>query len=166
MFDIFIDNSSRMFKNKQYMLKLINIITIKFNIFKLYGTKSEIVGQKAYLGVSWSPLSRTLLSCSADKHIRLYDPRSTEGAICKTTFTSHSMWVSSITWSQYDEYLFMSGGYDECVKFWDTRCPKAPLYDMKGHEGKVLCLDWTNSKYLISGGCDNTIHIFKNVHNQ
>lgn len=120
------------------------------------------MGQKAFLSLSWSPLSNTILASSADRHIRLYDPRSTEGSLCKTTFTSHTLWVSAVTWSSYNENLFMSGGYDAAVKLWDTRSPKAPLYDLRGHEGQVLSVDWTNKKYLVSGGSDNSVHIFKN----
>lgn len=70
--------------------------------------------------------------------------------------------MSSVTWSRYDQNLFMSGGYDSGVKFWDVRSPKAPLYNLEGHDGQVLAVDWTNNKYLISGGCDNSVHIFKN----
>jgi ribosome biogenesis protein YTM1 len=39
--------------------------------------------------------------------------------------------------------------------------PKAPLYDMTGHEGKILCADWSNPSVMISGATDNTLKIFK-----
>ncbi|KAF2893661.1 hypothetical protein ILUMI_12516 [Ignelater luminosus] len=136
--------------------------TLKLWDAELCGLRNEVVAEKAFLGASWSPLSRTIITCSADRHIRLYDPRSTEGSVCKTLFTSHTLWVSAVTWSQHNEHLFMSGSYDECVKLWDTRCPRAPLYDLSGHEGKVLCVDWSNPKHLVSGGTDNSVHIFKN----
>lgn len=126
------------------------------------GIKNEIVGHKAYLSSSWSPLANSLLTSSADQYIRLYDPRSTEGAVCKSSFVSHTGWVSSVEWSTYSEYLFISGGYDSKVKMWDIRSPKASLYDLQGHDGQVLKVDWSNRNYLISGGTDNYVHIFKN----
>ncbi|XP_063901472.1 ribosome biogenesis protein WDR12 homolog [Zophobas morio] len=136
--------------------------TIKFWDAELYGIKHDIVGQKAFLDASWSSLSNTLLTCSADRHIRLYDPRTSQGSVIKTTFTSHILWVSSVAWSRYDEHLFMSGGYDSCVKLWDSRSPRAPLYNLEGHQGQVLVVDWSNNKYLVSGGSDNNVHIFRN----
>lgn len=41
---------------------------------------------------------------------------------------------------------------------------KAPLFDLTGHERQVLCCDWSNPKYMLSGGADNTIHVFKSKH--
>lgn len=58
----------------------------------------------------------------------------------------------------------MSGGYDNNVKLWDSRSPKAPLFDLTGHEDKVLCCDWSNPKFMISGGADNTVRIFKSTY--
>lgn len=39
--------------------------------------------------------------------------------------------------------------------------PKAPLFDLSGHEKQILCCDWSNPKYMMSGGADNNVNIFK-----
>jgi len=136
--------------------------TIKLWDAELCGIKSEIIGQKSYLSLSYSTLNNLLITSSADRHIRLYDPRSSDGSVCKNTYTSHSLWVSSVKWSTKSEYLFLSGSYDSSVKLWDTRSNKASLYDLSGHEGKVLCVDWSNDSFMVSGGSDNNVHIYKN----
>lgn len=99
----------------------------------------------------------------------------------------HSQWVQTVCWSKTDEYLFISGSYDNQVKLWDYRrwisiifyweklilklmnflftkfiySPKAPLYDLIGHSDKVLDCDWSNPKFIVSGGADNSVRIFK-----
>lgn len=44
---------------------------------ELGGLKSEIAGNKSFFDMSYSPLNRTVITASADRHIRLYDLRST-----------------------------------------------------------------------------------------
>ena len=39
--------------------------------------------------------------------------------------------------------------------------PRAPLYDMSGHDDKVLAVDWSMPQYMLSGGADNHLKIFK-----
>lgn len=38
---------------------------------------------------------------------------------------------------------------------------KVPLFELTGHEEKVLCSDWSNENLILSGGADNTVRIFK-----
>lgn len=84
-----------------------------------------------------------------------------EGTIVKSTFLGHSQWVQTVCWSNTEEYLFISGGYDNMVKLWDFRSPKAPLFDLMGHEDKVLACDWSNPRFMVSGGQDNSVRVFK-----
>lgn len=135
--------------------------TLKIWDSELGGMKHEITGNKSFFDVDYSELSRTVITASADRHVRLYDPRSTEGAVVKSMFTSHSQWVQTVRWSNVDHHLFVSGAYDNEVKLWDTRSPKVPLFDLSGHEDKVLCCDWSNPKFIVSGGADNTVRIYK-----
>lgn len=44
---------------------------------ELGGIKHEIDGNKVFLDIDYSSLSKTILAASIDKIIRLYDPRST-----------------------------------------------------------------------------------------
>uniref|UniRef100_A0A146M840 Ribosome biogenesis protein WDR12 homolog n=1 Tax=Lygus hesperus TaxID=30085 RepID=A0A146M840_LYGHE len=121
----------------------------------------EIGGNKSFFNVQFSKTNNLLATCSADRHIRLYDPRSTEGQIVKVTLTSHKNWVSSVSWSSDKENLLVSGSYDNAVKLWDIRSPQVPLYDLNGHDDKVMCTNWSHSPLIVSGGADNTLRIFK-----
>ncbi|XP_034242429.1 ribosome biogenesis protein WDR12 homolog [Thrips palmi] len=128
---------------------------------ELGGIKTEIAGNKPFFDMSYSALNGTVVTASADRHIRLYDLRSTEGSLVKSMFTSHTKWVQSVKWSTTDEHLFLSGAHDSQVLLWDSRSPKAPLYNLEGHDDKVMCCDWSNPKYMVSGGADKTVRIFK-----
>jgi len=135
--------------------------TIKLWDVETGGLKSELVGNKAFFGMSWSNLNNTIITCSADRHIRLYDPRSKEGSLVKSMFTSHSGWVSTVNWSTTDENLFISGAHDNLLKLWDRRSCRAPLYNMSGYTDKVLCSSWENPELIMGGGADNSLRMFK-----
>ena len=51
--------------------------TLRLWDIEIGGIKSEIVGNKSFFDASWSPLNGLVITASADKHIRLYDPRCT-----------------------------------------------------------------------------------------
>ena len=56
--------------------------------------------------------------------------------------------------------LFISGSHDSMVKMWDVRSFRTPLYDLSGHSDRVLCCDWSQPKFVVSGGTDNDMKIF------
>ncbi|XP_067649347.1 ribosome biogenesis protein wdr12-like [Haliotis asinina] len=122
---------------------------------------ATLQGSKVFFDVSYSPLNQTLVAASADRHIRLYDPWSKDGAVVKSSFTSHSGWVIGVAWSPTNQYEFLSGSHDSVMKLWDTRSPKAPLYNMEGHEDKILAVDWSIPELMMSGGADNHLKIFR-----
>lgn len=116
--------------------------TLKIWDSELGGIKHEIPGNKSFFDIDYSQLSRSVITASADRHIRLYDPRSSgpyfninyfqfellnqfnyfpEGSMVKSTFTSHTQWVQAVHWSTTDSNLFISGAYDNALKLWDTR---------------------------------------------
>ncbi|CAF1506656.1 unnamed protein product, partial [Didymodactylos carnosus] len=114
---------------------------------------------KAVIHCDYSQLNHLIVAGFCDRFIRLYDPRVSEGFVVRSTFTSHTQWVPSLSWSKTNEYVFVSGSYDSFVKLWDIRCSKAPLYDLQGHDNRVLCVDWTIPSLIISGGADNSLKL-------
>jgi ribosome biogenesis protein YTM1 len=134
--------------------------TVKIWDTELGGMKSELVGTRSFFSLSYSPLSRVILTSSADRSIRLYDPRSKDGLIVRSQFTSHMGWVTSVDWCKKKEQLFVSGGHDTLVKMWDSRSCKTPLFDLKGHTDRVLAVDWGQANIVVSGGADNALKMF------
>lgn len=134
--------------------------TIKLWDIELNGIKKEIVGNKAFFDVDYSKLNNLLVTGSADRHVRIYDTRSNDGAVVKGTYTSHTQWIQTVRWSLNNEHLFISGGHDKVVKMWDLRSARAPLFDFTGHDDKILCCDWKDG-LIISGAADNTLRILK-----
>lgn len=117
------------------------------------------MGQKAVLGASWSDLYGTLLTCSADKYIRLYDPR-LEDRSCIASFPN-DCWVSDVSWSKEENHYFASAGYDQLIKIWDSRNSAQPVTSMHGHNGQVLCVDWSKKDYIVSGAVDHLVCIYR-----
>ncbi|CAB4055849.1 WDR12 [Lepeophtheirus salmonis] len=132
--------------------------TIKIWDLSISGMKSELVGNKSFFDISYK--DNTVLAASADRFVRIYDARSTASSIVQSTFSSHTGWITSVAWCVDRENLFVSGSHDKLVKMWDSRSYKTPLFDLSGHSERVLCVDWSNRKYILSGGADNDMKVF------
>lgn len=92
-----------------------------WDMYKAQETCTLTNNNKIFLSIDYSKINNLIIAGLNDRHIRLYDPRSQEGTLVKSTFTSHSGWCSSVKWSNTNEYLFISGSYDCLIKLWDTR---------------------------------------------
>lgn len=122
--------------------------------------KRRVHSAKPLLGIDYCGEKNLFLSASCDRYIRTWDSRAPDNASAKAAYTSHTAWVSSVAFGLASSNQFVSGGYDNVVKLWDLRSSKACLYDMIGHHGKVLDVNWTNSSYVLSGSADSTLKIF------
>ena len=136
--------------------------TLKIWDTELGGMKQELVGNKSFFDVAYSNQSRLLITAAAERTLRLYDPRSADGTLVKSAYTSHTGWVTCCDWRGDDGGIqFLSGSHDNVLKMWDIRSFKTPLYDLSGHTDRILCCDWSCGKFVVSGGADNDMKIFK-----
>ncbi|KAB7497699.1 Ribosome biogenesis protein WDR12-like protein [Armadillidium nasatum] len=124
------------------------------------GKITQINGSVAFFCLSYSPLNRTVLAGCADRQIKLYDPRAREGNIVQNKFSNHTKWVPSVMWSPHNENLFVSGSYDHKIKVWDRRSATSSLYNLLGHDEKVLSVDWSHADHIASGSADCTAQIY------
>uniref|UniRef100_A0A5S6Q287 NLE domain-containing protein n=1 Tax=Trichuris muris TaxID=70415 RepID=A0A5S6Q287_TRIMR len=111
--------------------------------------------------VSYSPLNQLLISGSVDDYVRLWDPRSNEGKMVRSVYVGHSKWVSAVDWSKTNEHLFVSASYDGLMKLWDFRSTKVALYDLSGHSDRLLCCDFSSPTFMLSGGVDGTVNVYR-----
>ncbi len=92
-----------------------------WDIFTGQETRTLKSPSKIFLSIDYSPLNELIVAGLNDSHIRIYDPKSNEGNLVKINMTSHTGWVSSVSWSSTDRNLFVSGSYDNKAKLWDIR---------------------------------------------
>lgn len=116
---------------------------------------------KIFLTIDYSNKNKLIAAGLNDSTVRIYDPRSDEGNLVKISLTSHTGWCSSVFWSKSDENLLVTGSYDNSAKLWDIRNTKSSLYDLLGHEDKVLCVDWSLKNLILTGSADNTFKMYK-----
>jgi len=136
--------------------------TIKIWDTELAGMKQELVGNKSFFDIAYSKQSRLLITAAAERTLRLYDPRSADGTLVKSAYTSHTGWVTCCDWrGDAGGIQFVSGSHDNVLKMWDLRSFKTPLFDLSGHSDRILCCDWSSGEYVVSGGADNDMKIFK-----
>ena len=89
------------------------------------GLKTEIVGNKAFFSLSYSEENRSLLATGADRSVRLYDPRATEGNLVifpkmktyQLTFLG-SKRVHVPHWLVFSSTMGLQPAQSLCVQVW------------------------------------------------
>ncbi|VDO71252.1 unnamed protein product [Haemonchus placei] len=127
---------------------------------QLAGEVSRIRGLKAFTSIDVNQKSGLVISSNTDAVPRLYDPRSHDGSLVKQSFVGHTGWVSCVRWNPCDERCFVSSSFDKSVKMWDIRSSKTSLFDLHGHDDRVLCCAWGQNGLIASGSADATVKIF------
>lgn len=100
--------------------------------------------------------SQWLLSCSADKTIRLWYLATMH---CMVIYKGHMAPVWDIKWGPFGTY-FLSGGNDNLARLWATE-KISSIRLFVGHDDDVTCVGWhPNSAYIFTGSDDKTIRMW------
>jgi ribosome biogenesis protein YTM1 len=71
--------------------------------------------------IDYSPSAALVVTAHTDKLLRLWDPRTSEGQVMKSTLSSHSSWVTCVSWNPGSAYHVLSGSVDKTACVWDVR---------------------------------------------
>jgi WD40 repeat protein len=103
--------------------------------------------------IAFSPNGQFLVSSSADRTVKLWNPHTGE---CLKTLLGHGSWVWAVAFSP-DGNLIASGSYDRTVKIWDVSSGEC-LQTLQGHPGSVLAIAFSlDGKTLFSSGYDKVV---------
>lgn len=128
---------------------------------ELAGEVCRIKGPKSFTSIDIHPNSHLLISSCTDSNPRLYDSKNRDGAIVKQSFIGHQNgWVEAVKWNPSDANQFVSVSTDKTAKMWDVRSSKSSLFDIHGHEDRILCAAW-NEGLIVTGSADCTIKVFE-----
>jgi ribosome biogenesis protein YTM1 len=137
--------------------------TIKvWDVAELQGVRTEMAGDRAFLSLSFSEAANLLLTTSADSAVRSYDPRAKSGdVLVRGRYACGAPgWMTSVSWQKGSGHLFAAGGHDAVVRIWDLRSARTPLYELRGHDERVLAVDWSQPQRVASGGADCSLKMF------
>lgn len=115
---------------------------------------SPAVAQPAGNGPSTGP--RYLLSCSADKSVRLW---SLETWTCLVIYKSHDNPIWDVRWGPFGHY-FATASHDRTARLWSTD-HISPLRIFAGHDNDVDHVTFhPNGAYIFTCSCDKTVRMW------
>jgi WD40 repeat protein len=115
------------------------------------------IGHHGFLGrCCWSPDGRRLLSCSADKTLKIWDAATGD---CLLSLTDHENSVWGSAWSP-DGRRVLSASDDRTLKIWDAVSGDC-LLTLSGHEHRVIGCAWSpDCRRVLSTSEDRTLKIW------
>ncbi|KAL8829687.1 MAG: hypothetical protein Q9191_001868 [Dirinaria sp. TL-2023a] len=104
-----------------------------------------------------STASKYLLSCSADKTVRLW---SLATWTCLVVYRGHDDIVWDVKWGPFGHY-FLTGSHDKTARLWATN-EVSWLRVFVGHDKDVdtVCFH-PNNAYVFTGSCDRMVRMWK-----
>lgn len=113
------------------------------------------------LGVCLAESRGLLVSCGADRLVRLWDPRTPAGGACKTGLLdlAHSGAVTGVAAEEDGSQLY-SVSLDKSLKIWDLRTLRCSD-TLFGHVDGVVSIDLYNKGRPLTGGLDKTVRLWK-----
>eukprot|EP00727_Mastigamoeba_balamuthi_P012289 m51a1_g7683 putative wd40 repeat-containing protein (478) ;mRNA; f:20522-22436 len=113
----------------------------KDNFVKLWDAKSGkniATLQNLHKGtvsrVRWNANGNWFLSCASDQLIKLFDIRAMREMV---VFRGHKKEVTALRWHPFLEGMFVSGGYDGSIMYWDVSQGEAIADIPTAHENAV-----------------------------
>lgn len=104
-----------------------------------------------------STTCRYLLSCSADKTIRLWSLDTWSNLV---VYKGHDHPIWDITWGPFGHY-FVTGSHDNTARLWSTD-HVSPLRIFAGHDKDVDCVCFhPNNAYVFTGSSDKTVRMWE-----
>ena len=93
---------------------------------------------------------------SADRQVRVWDPRAGSSSGAAPLLGTHGGFVSAVRWCPTSAHHVLSASHDGSLRVWDLRS-RVPLHTLAADDegGKILAADWVDGDAaVVSGGTD------------
>ena len=91
-------------------------------------------------------------SVGEDRTILLWDTKQ-NSKNPTTIIYGHHEEINSISFSPFNEYLFLTGSSDKNIGLWDLRNPSKRLHTLEGHTSDVFKVEWSPFNECIFASC-------------
>lgn len=123
--------------------------------------KASFGGGRVPTAIDHSPAAGLVVTAHTDKLLRLWDPRTSEGQVMKSTLSSHSSWVACVSWHPSSSVHVLSGSVDKTACLWDVRSRFA-MFTLSQHTHEVSAVDWSSDgSQFATGSKDGHVRCFK-----